>query len=58
MLGWLWESLRWNDVLDIAIMSYLLYRAMLILKGTRALQSLVGLLAVLEIGRASCRERG
>ena len=49
MVGWLWESLRWNDVLDIAIMSYLLYRAMLILKGTRALQSLVGLLAVLGL---------
>jgi diadenylate cyclase len=49
MLGWLWESLQWNDVLDIAIMSYLLYRAMLILKGTRALQSLVGLLGVLGL---------
>ena len=49
MLGWLWESLQWNDVLDIAIMSYLLYRALLILKGTRALQSLVGLIGVLAL---------
>ena len=32
MLGWLWESLHWNDVLDIGIMSFLLYRALLILK--------------------------
>ena len=49
MLGWLWESLQWNDVVDIGIMSYLLYRALLILKGTRALQSLVGLVAILGL---------
>ena len=49
MLEWLWESLQWNDVLDISIMSYLLYRALLILKGTRALQSLVGLIAILGL---------
>lgn len=49
MLGWLWESLHWNDVLDIGIMSFLLYRALLILKGTRALQSLVGLLGILGL---------
>ena len=49
MAGWLWESLQWNDVLDIAIMAYLLYRALLILKGTRALQSLVGLIGVLAL---------
>ncbi len=49
MLSWLWETLQWNDVVDIAIMSYLLYRALLILKGTRALQSLVGLTAILGL---------
>ncbi len=49
MRNWLWESLQWNDVLDIVIMSFLLYRALLILKGTRALQSLVGLLGILAL---------
>ncbi len=49
MLAWLWESMQWNDVVDITIMSYLLYRALLILKGTRALQSLVGLIAILGL---------
>jgi len=49
MLSWLWESLHWNDVLDITIMSFLIYRALLILKGTRALQSLVGLLGILAL---------
>jgi diadenylate cyclase len=47
MIGWLWDTLHWNDVLDIAIMSFLLYRALLILRGTRAFQILVGLLGVL-----------
>jgi len=49
MIGWLWDTMEWNDVLDIAIMSYLLYRALLILRGTRAFQSLVGLLGVLGL---------
>jgi diadenylate cyclase len=49
MFGWLWESLHWNDVLDISIMAFLIYRALLILKGTRALQSLVGLLGILAL---------
>ena len=49
MLAWLWESMQWNDVVDIGIMSYLLYRALLVLKGTRALQSLVGLIAILGL---------
>ncbi len=49
MVDWLWESLHWNDVLDITIMAFLIYRALLILKGTRALQSLVGLLGILAL---------
>jgi len=31
MLEWLWETLQWNDVVDIGIMSFLVYRALLIL---------------------------
>ena len=49
MITWLWQTLEWNDVLDIGIMSFLLYRALLILRGTRAFQSLVGLLGVLGL---------
>ncbi len=49
MIGWLWDTLQWNDVLDIAIMSFLMYRALLILRGTRAFQSLIGLLGVLAL---------
>lgn len=44
MLGWLWESLRWTDGLDIAIMAFLIYRSLLIMRGTRAFQSLIGLI--------------
>lgn len=46
---WLWGTLGWADVLDIAIMSFLLYRAMVILRGTRAFQSLLGLGAGLAL---------
>jgi diadenylate cyclase len=49
MIGWLWDTLEWNDVLDIGIMSFLLYRALLILRGTRAFQSLIGLLGVMAL---------
>jgi diadenylate cyclase len=33
----------WVDVLDIAVLSFLFYRGLLFLRGTRALQSLLGL---------------
>jgi diadenylate cyclase len=49
MIAWLWQTLEWNDVLDIGIMSFLLYRALLILRGTRAFQSMIGLLGVLVL---------
>lgn len=49
MDGWLWASMRWTDLLDIALMSFILYRALLILRGTRAIQSLVGLLALIAV---------
>lgn len=37
------SEIRWQDVLDIAIVSTVLYWLFLILKGTRALQMLIGL---------------
>lgn len=45
-MWWTLTTIRWNDVVDIAILSYVLYRTLLILKGTRAFQSLLGLVAV------------
>ena len=36
-------QIRWQDVLDIALVSIILYRILLIIKGTKAAQMLVGL---------------
>jgi len=49
---WLLSTIQWFDLLDIALLSYLVYRALLIIHGTRALQSLAGLLflVVLYVG--------
>ena len=44
---WLLSTIQWIDLLDIALLSYLMYRALLIIHGTRALQSLAGLLFLL-----------
>ncbi|MBI3610966.1 MAG: TIGR00159 family protein [Nitrospirae bacterium] len=41
------STLRWQDILDIAIVATVLYWLFLILKGTRALQMLVGLALLL-----------
>ncbi len=42
---WL-QNIRWSDVIDVAVLWYLLYRILLLLRGTRAIQSLLGLLVV------------
>ncbi|MBI5207710.1 MAG: TIGR00159 family protein [Candidatus Firestonebacteria bacterium] len=38
------SSIRWQDIVDIIIVSYFLYRLFLLIKGTRAVQMLFGLL--------------
>lgn len=40
-------SLRWQDFLDILLVSYILYRFFLLIKGTRAVQLLRGMLLLL-----------
>jgi len=40
-------SMRWQDVLDILIVSFIIYHFILILKGTRAFRMLVGLALLL-----------
>ncbi len=43
------DSLRWTDVLDVALLWFVMYRALLLLRGTRAFQSLVGVLVALVL---------
>lgn len=46
----LWVSLiqmRWNDVLDIAVVAFIVYKVIMLVKGTRAMQMLMGLGVVL-----------
>jgi len=46
-LWWTVATIRATDIVDIAILAYILYRALLVLQGTRAFQSLIGLAFVL-----------
>ena len=46
-------TLHWTDVLDILLLAFLLYRGFLIIRGTRALQILVGLILLLVLYIAS-----
>ena len=39
-------KLRWQDVLDILIVAYVVYRVALLIRGTRTMQMVVGLLVV------------
>ena len=48
-------SIRWQDVCDILIVAYLIYRVILLIKGTRAVQMLVGI-AVLMVVYFGARE--
>ncbi len=43
------SSLRWQDVLDILIVAYLIYRIFLLIKGTRAVQMLIGIAVLIVI---------
>ncbi len=44
---WLLETMLWTDVLDIAIIAYLIYRALRVIWGTRATQTLGGLFVMM-----------
>ncbi len=44
---WTLSTARWNDLLDIAILTFLIYRMLHVLQGTLAFQSLLGLVSVL-----------
>ncbi len=40
------EILRWQDVIDILIVAYLLYRVLLMIRGTRTAQMMIGLFVI------------
>ncbi|MBI5096411.1 MAG: TIGR00159 family protein, partial [Nitrospirae bacterium] len=37
------QEIRWQDILDILIVTFVFYRLLLLIKGTRAFQMLMGL---------------
>ncbi|PID71446.1 MAG: TIGR00159 family protein [Desulfobulbus propionicus] len=41
--------LRWQDIADILIVSYFIYRIMLLIRGTRAVQMLAGIAVILVV---------
>ncbi|WP_456386463.1 diadenylate cyclase CdaA [Desulfolithobacter sp.] len=43
------RSVRWQDIVDILIVSYIIYRIMLLIRGTRAVQMLLGLVVITVI---------
>lgn len=43
------KSLRWQDVVDIFIVSFIIYRIILVIRGTRAVQMLAGLVVLLIV---------
>jgi diadenylate cyclase len=43
------DAVRWQDILDILIVAFIIYRGLLLIKGTRALQLVIGLAVVFAI---------
>jgi diadenylate cyclase len=41
------SSLRWQDIIDILLVSYIIYRVILLIRGTRAVQMLVGIFVII-----------
>ncbi|MGH7611022.1 MAG: diadenylate cyclase CdaA [Candidatus Dormibacteria bacterium] len=44
------QTVGWRDILDIAIIAFLLYRLLVLIRGTQAVQLLVGLLLIGALG--------
>lgn len=49
------KSIRWQDIIDILIVGYIIYRVILLIKGTRAVQMLAGI-AILIVVYFGARE--
>jgi diadenylate cyclase len=52
---WTFSTIGWNDLADILILSYLIYRALLVLQDSRAFQSLIGLVFLLLLYALAAR---
>lgn len=48
-----WNTVRVTDVIDVLVLWFVLYRALLLVRGTRAMQSAIGLLVALAVYVAS-----
>src|SRR6185503_15312665 len=51
------RQIRWQDALDIGIITFLVYRALQIVRGSRAMQMIIGL-AVILVAYVSSRALG
>ncbi len=40
------SAMRWQDIVDILIVSYIIYRIILLIRGTRAVQMLLGIIVI------------
>lgn len=40
------KAMRWQDIIDILIVSYIIYRIILLIRGTRAVQMLLGIVLI------------
>ncbi len=49
------NAMRWQDALDILIVSYIIYRFILLIRGTRAVQMLLGLMVITTLYFISAR---
>ncbi len=43
------QSIRWQDILDILLVAFIIYRTFLFIKGTRAVQIIIGFIIVLFV---------
>jgi len=41
------RQIRWQDALDVGIITFLVYRALQIVRGSRAMQMIIGLAVIL-----------
>jgi diadenylate cyclase len=47
------QSIGWRDILDVVVVSVLLYQLLKLIRGTQAVQLLVGLGVIIALGLAS-----
>ena len=43
------QFLRWQDIVDIILVTFIIYRTILLIRGTRAVQMLVGIAVLIVI---------